>query len=453
MSATATATAPAPNAATPAPSPAPAALWPANNRIEIIGLTGEYASGKTLFGLTIDPRSTLIFDMEKSAGSYLGLGFTRIDMGEQLLRRYPAGYKPKQAFEWWLDAIRRVQPGAYRVIMLDPISEVEAGLTDWVEDNPSFFGHTKQQYERMAGLFWADVKEYWKLILTDLASRCETFAFTSHMGNVWEGSAPVKGKRKPKGKETLMELASLYLHLERKADDKGNVPGKPSAIVLKSRLASTRLNPDTGDVEIVPTLPPRLPVATPAEIRKYMLAPPNYDKLKAGERIPEQRLSDDERLQLQTAKAQAEAEAERLRMERTGSMADAAKRHEAMVAAAAAVAGQGVGAPTAPQAAVTPAPSANGTHSTPTQPAASSPPSPPPPADPAGPPTDEQLQFLAQLRTHLFASREGTINTDAGKQELWRAELARYGVDSAKRLTAQQCSEFIADLRSRVMPF
>ena len=290
-------------------------LWP--QPIEIIGLTGEYASGKTLFGLTIDPKHTLVFDTEKSTGTYSGLGFTRVDLPAEMQRAFPKGYKPIDTFQWWWNYVKALPPGKYRVIGLDTASEIESGLADWVSANPTYFGRTAAQYVKMSGVMWGDVKELWKAILSDLAARCETFYFTTHLTNVWAGDKPLPGKRKAKGKETLMELASLYLHMERKPDAQGNRPAKPAAIVLKTRLAHTVLR-DDGEIQILPILPPRLPAATPAAIRQYMNTPPDYSALKPEEQAPEHAMTEDERalLALSTAEAERDAAAYRLEMTR-----------------------------------------------------------------------------------------------------------------------------------------
>ena len=297
-----------PETKTAAPAPQPRPLWPNNQKLEIIGLTGEYASGKTLFALTIDPARTLVFDTEKSAGTYESLGFSRVDLAKLTDR------KPIELFGHWWAGIKRVPAGKYRVGVLDTVSEIESGLADWVEQHPGDFGHTKGQYDKMEGLFWGDVKELWKRILSDLASRFETFVFTAHLRNVWEGGRPT-GKRAPKGKETLMELASLYLHLERKPDDKGRVADKPSARVLKTRLARTAVD-DAGEITIKPILPPYLPEATPAAIRKYIEQPADYTKLKKSELLPEERLSDDQRLAMQATVAEANRDAEQAKLSR-----------------------------------------------------------------------------------------------------------------------------------------
>lgn len=283
-------------------------LWPNNQKLEIIGLTGEFASGKTLFALTIDPKGTLVFDTEKSAGPYEQLGFTRDDLAKLTDR------KPIELFEQWWAGIKRIPVGKYRVGVLDTVSEIESGLADWVEQHPGEFGHTKGQYDKMEGLFWGDVKELWKRILSDLASRFETFVFTAHLRNVWEGGRPT-GKRAPKGKETLMELASLYLHLERRPDEKGRVPDKPSARVLKTRLAYAAVD-EAGDITIKPILPPYLHEATPAAIRRYIEQPADYAKLKKSELLPEERLSDDQRLAMQATVAEANRDAEQAKLSR-----------------------------------------------------------------------------------------------------------------------------------------
>jgi len=295
----------------PLESEAKMAIWP--KRIEVLGLTGEYASGKTLFGLMIDPRNTLLYDAEKSAGSYEGLGFTRVDLPAEMLRRKPGGYKPEDLFTFWLSHVRSLPTDRYSVIGLDPVSEIESGLADYVMSHPAEFGKTAAQYARSAGLFWGDVKELWKQVLCELASRCQTFYFTAHMGAEFAGGQPIPGKRKAKGKETLMELASLYLQLQRTPDTNGLIRAEPSAIVRKSRLAEARIV--NGKPQVIPLLPPRLELATPDQIREYMQSPPDYSALKSGELAPAEVLTEDDRAQIKLATAQAENETALNRLE------------------------------------------------------------------------------------------------------------------------------------------
>lgn len=416
---------------------ATASLWP--QPIEVLGLTGEFASGKTLFGLTISPGpSTLVYDMEKSSATYQSLGFERIDVPTEMLRAYPGGYKPIDTFNWWLAHVKAIPAGKYRVIMLDPVSEVETGLADWVKANPSKFGRTAAQYVKMSGLMWGDVKEYWKSILADLASRCETFAFTSHMTNIWRDDKPT-GKRKAKGKETLMELATLYLNMERKANGKGELPAKPAAVALKSRLSTIKFDPGTGDTTIVPTLPPRLPIATPFAIRQYMAAPPDYSKLSPEECAPEATLTDDERAELAYATAAANRDTEEMRLNRES------RESERAAARNGARPGEQVGASQAkPRTEAVASPTAgftqhssnvngnvwhNAVHA-------------------EGGATDEQIARLASLKARWFAANEVADGTE--QRELWATLLQKRGVTTAYDLSVDAANDLINKLADQV---
>lgn len=446
------ATAAAPAATkSPAPNAAPTPLWPVP--LPIMGVTGEYASGKTLFGLTIDPPHTLCYDWEKSSLSYTSLGFERIDVPSEMLKQFPKSraYKPIDTFNWWRDHVRAIEPGRYRVIVLDPASEIESGATDWVRANPNYFGRTAAQYQQMSGLMWGDMKELWKSILADLASRCETFVFAVHMGDKFEGNKAT-GKRKPKGKSTLMELASLYLLMERKPDPKGVVAPKPAATVLKSRLAHTQLNPETGEVEIIPALPPRLPEATPSAIRRYLLNPPDYTKLKPGERVQEEKLSEDELAAMRLATAEAERDAAALQLERetkrANAPAPARASGPASKAAATPAAQPPTAAPAATATAAVPAPSANGQAVASAAPAATSSPAPAavPAPDKARP---DQLDQLAKYRAELFAKTAPDAD-DAQKAAIWRGILAKRNVTTARDLTPAQADELLGTLGHRL---
>lgn len=281
---------------------APAELW-SDLEIEVIGGTGEFSSGKTLFGLTIDPGPrTICWDNEGSVTTYAPIGFKRVDMAAELRKKFgKRDYRPLDRFALWLESVRSCEPGQYTVGMVDPISEIEAGLAQYVQENPTKFGYTAKQFEGSAALFWGAVKDYWKQILDDLRTRFKTFYFTTHMRDEFKGGRPT-GNREPKGKETLWELASLFLEFRRDANSE-----IPSANVLKTRVAKTSF--EGGKLLIVPCLPPRLAEATPAAIREYIDNPPDYNHLAARERLEPESLTEDERLRLRAYVAEKEAEA------------------------------------------------------------------------------------------------------------------------------------------------
>lgn len=405
--------------ATQTSPPVAAPIWP--KPLPVIVLTGEKWSGKTLFALSIDPRRTLIYDTEISSKSYQG-PWDRVDVMAEMLRLYPGGHKPIDRFTWWLDHVRSIEPGRYTVIVCDTVNEIETGLADWVRLNPQAFGHTAAQYLRMSGLMWGDVKDHWLSIMaSELASRCQTFVATTHMGLEWAGDKPT-GKRKPKGKETLFQIASLYLQMERKPDPKGGRPSVPSALVLKERTADMEIDPVTGEVRIVSHFPPRLPIATPAEVRARMMKPLDTATIRPEEMAPEEIMTEDDRaaVRLQTAEKEAEVEAMRLdRMQR-----EQAARQRSMT--------QVTIAPLASPPVAQAAPPASSPQATPT-------------ADRA---TDVQLHLLQKLRGQLFHAQG--LDDQAAQRDAWSAILSRRGVTTARDLTQSQATDLAEAIAAKL---
>lgn len=301
-------------------TPVSTQLWP--QPIPIIGGTGEYQSGKTRFGVSICPGpATLVYDFEQSSASYEYIGFERIDVQKEMHALFPKGYKPVDLWLWFLKHVRDIPAGKYRVIMIDPATDIERGLTDWVAANPAFFGHTFGQYAKMSGIMWGDVKDYLKMILADICARCETFYFTAHVGQEFKGGEATD-KKKAKGKTTLQELASLYLWFDRTPNAKGERPNAPRAKVIKGRLEVGSVV--DGEVVAWSVLPPVLPEATPKAIRGYFANPAGKKReLDAAERFVEEKLSDDDRLKLQAEIAAANRDAAQAQLEMQGGRAAA----------------------------------------------------------------------------------------------------------------------------------
>ena len=296
-------------------------LWPATPsgnplEIEIFGATGEFQSGKTILGLSIAPGKhpeghpfagkprTLYLDFEKSGATYGGTGCERIDVPAELARVYGANYTAKQTAEWFNALPAKLKPGQYDVIVVDPANDIESGEVDIVRADPAKHGYTKNQFDNSVALLMAAMKAHWKRLLMTFSNVCKCFYFTTHLRDEFKGGKP-SGKREPRGKETLAELASLYLWLERMPDEKGNVAAAPSAIVLKQRLADTTID-EHGNLVIIALMPPRIPIATVAAIRGYIANPPNYDKLTTAEKVIEKATTEEELCRLRLATAEAE---------------------------------------------------------------------------------------------------------------------------------------------------
>jgi hypothetical protein len=283
-------------------------LWPNNIKLEVLGLTGPVTSGKTMFGISIaEPSRTLVYDVEKSASSYESLGFVRIDLQDLLVKRHPKGFAPRHIYDVFKADLLSQPPGKWDVIMLDPADDMELGLVDSVKYRASEFGFSSPDtFGNSGGIFWGHVQSEWKYLLVQLASRCQTFVFTTHLRTVWTNGRPTR-TMEPKGKKTLWEIPSLYLWLDRSPRKDGSVPIEPSATVLKSRLCEFRRV--DGKTQKLPLLPPSIPIATPDEIRRYMVNPPDYQDLKEGERPVIDTMSEEEKLELEAQIAADKKEA------------------------------------------------------------------------------------------------------------------------------------------------
>lgn len=398
-------------------------LWP--QPIPVLGLTGAKWSGKTLFSLSIAGPDTLIYDTELSSASYIDqIGATRIDVMGEMHKLYPKGHTAMNRFMWWLNHVRDVPAGKYKVIVCDTVNEIESGLADWVKANPPHFGHSAAQYLKMSGLMWADVKDHWlNIIASDLKGRCETFVFVTHLGQVWGSDNKPTGKMKPKGKETLFQVASLYLEMKREKDIKGSLPSKPAAIVLKDRIAAMKFDPATGEMVVKPLLPPRLPVATPAEIRRIMAQGGiDFATLTPDQMAPDEQMTDDDRAAVKLATAEAERDTEQARLARTE--AERARTQQRTPPPPA--------PPTANVPPVTaPTPTTNGT-----------------PRSMTDAITDDQLSHLVRLRARLWeAAGDATKEAQTAR---WADVLSKRGVKSAKELTGAQADDLIGKLAERL---
>lgn len=407
--------------------------------IQRMAVTGKPESGKSLLGISFMPQETCAYDLEESLAPYCqspsnpkGIPVAcRIAVQREMIKLKPNGYKPIELFEWWYNDFRqRCVPGRYRVIIIDPISEIEEGLVEYVKNNPKLFGATPDQYAKMSGIMWGHAKAFWKSILIDLGNRTERdgvdglLYLVTHLGQKYENNKPT-GQMKPKGKSTISEVVSLFLSLRREVQANGAKPKIPSAIVLKSRLANSvaLFNQETGEMTFdhQPILPPNLPEVSPAALRKWMLSPPDYSNL-APELLqpPLEKLTEDERLELELARAEAMREAEMAKLQYLSTVSDVQAQQAKIQAQQQA---QDLKRDTATSPPATPATiMADG--------------------DTSGPITDDQVQQLGQLR--MAMTELGVPDHDYSNL------LAGYGVRTARDLHSHTAASFIAAVTDMV---
>lgn len=305
---------------------------PLGIRVPVFGATGPKWSGKTMLAFQLAPglhtaghkfagqSRTQLLDCELSSASYHVPGVDRVDVHQAIRNKVDKrAVKPIEVYEWFIDHVNRIPPGRFDVIAVDPATDLESGLLDWIKAHPADFGATANQFAKMPAIAIAAAKQKWKQVLIDIATRCRTFYFTAHLKAEWKGDRPT-GQQVAKGYESLFEVASLYLRLEREKGREGEKPKPPSAIILKDRLSFQEFDPETGELDIISILPERLPIATAKAIRDYVKKPVGKRKrggLTADEVAPDPlAMTDDERLVLQAEIADRNREAAALELAR-----------------------------------------------------------------------------------------------------------------------------------------
>ena len=339
-------------------------LW-SGMRIPICMVSGPVNSGKTLFALTIDPNcrrpaaevnaTTIVWDQEGSADSYEGgLNFIHKDTRAavaagihncvlpvvasdprwlQLLKgKADCNDSPAAAmFRAWYLSLLDVPPGTFAVGVCDTFTPLQDGMVDWLRRHPEAFGRTVSEYTKASSMFlWPDVKAMLSHILAvDCRLRFATFVMTVHLKNEW-ASGTKTGKQVAEGLDVLEKLATVHLELDRSPKAKGKeAPRVPAAIVKKERLV--RFGAVGQDDK--PVLPPRVDPCTPDQIRKYIVSPPDFSKLEAAERLPDQSLSDDQKLLIQQEIARNNVEDSTARLSALEMARAAAFQGQAMAAA------------------------------------------------------------------------------------------------------------------------
>ncbi len=284
-------------------------LWPNGHKLGLISVSGEHESGKSLFGLTVCPESVCVIDTERSVESYeTAFHLKRVRKLDEIAAQTSnavidlnsvAGLKADSiSRKRCLDAVvEKIPAGRWRVIVVDVLTDVEDSFADYVEVNAGEFGYSTGQFAKMSGLKWKCVKRIEKTLLLRLMDKCECVVVARHMRDRWENGVR-RNEREAKGLDSIDELSSLTVILERKTEKDGSKPGVPSALLVKSRLVHTEFV--NGEVKTSPMFPPRFAKFSPADVRHYILNPPNYDKLKKGEKAEKADLTEDEKLLIQS---------------------------------------------------------------------------------------------------------------------------------------------------------
>lgn len=317
----------------------PAAIQ-AQDGVKPMGLIivgGDYGVGKTISGLELLPRPphypaapTLTFDTEKSALSHASN--YRVDIVDL------ADIDPLRMYITAKDRIAKISEGEYAVIMFDTPTPLEEGARQWLKANATFFGQDRRTYDKMAGIFHADVKRLIaEQLIVPAMHKAQVVVATAHLRAQWQGNSPLPGKYEMKGLEVWEMYASLKAWLI--PGEKGRGIGAPSAVNLKSRLMYKDWQQWDEEADLMGENVPTLPLFpmffrefSAKALRDYINNPrQKFSDVEMRVVDPSQlALNDDTRLLLQREIAQAQLEAVSAQKEETTHEAKARMCRELM---------------------------------------------------------------------------------------------------------------------------
>lgn len=246
-------------------------------------ITGQRGMGKSMLAVQVErPELTAFFDFDEEKGRTL---HDTLRFGAY----YPVTTMvtgKSQADVWYkFQELVGKLPSEITTVVLDNTGPLEAGM----------YAHVLAHASEMAKLTGISEKNIStggygagrgvvnflisKQISTPLHARgVKLIIATAHVKPKWQGN----GKMDIKGADRWHEIGSLTLVL---IPQRSGPPFPRAAIVQKEALGLISFDPETLEYSVVAPLPPRLPKATFAEIRRYMQQPVDWANLKDEEQL------------------------------------------------------------------------------------------------------------------------------------------------------------------------
>lgn len=279
--------------------------------LKYICLTGAHGSGKSfaalsMFGDRVLPGSDeviLVVDTEYSTTTFSHLFEMRSINWWDITANTPAEQHFEELEKRIKVEVEKVKKEGKRVIQIDfdTNEPIQDSIFDYVRANAKKFGKSAKQYDKMAGILYADVKKALFEFLTRMADICELVTIVAHERKVWKNDRPTK-KVRPVGLSPFQQLSHLTVCLDREVPaGKSSVDVVPKGIVLKDRCIA---RDESGKTR--PVFPPTFPSFSGDAIRYYMENLVDYKKLKKGEQAVEHEPTEAELLEMRKEVAEAE---------------------------------------------------------------------------------------------------------------------------------------------------
>lgn len=253
---------------------------------DLIFITGKPGTGKTTFALTVEnPNNVLFLDFEsKGAGLASQLpGMNYFAPLEDCTRLSgDVAYSPRAPWDRTLQIIKAIPQGRFTTVVLDNCAWIQSAAADLVTQDPIPWGVSAAAVKTSSyGGVWPGVGRAIGSLLTIIRDKgVQVVVATFQPKTAWVNGAPSLTRLRVTQLGIWQERSVLTLALGESIA--GNAP-IPSALVLKEQLASLQFDPKTGQFSVVRRLPLQLPIATMAEVRKYLESPADLRNPAPGE--------------------------------------------------------------------------------------------------------------------------------------------------------------------------
>lgn len=244
-------------------------------------VTGYRGRGKSYFASQMEnPTLTAFFDFERKGegiDSQLRFGLycpvTELASGGTGI------------YDTFMRAVEAIEPNQFAHVILDNTAPLEMALGAEAVRNADLYAKSfgmdagnirANKYGGKSGTVNYLIAE--KICNPLWAKGVKLITAVSHIKPRWSGGVQVPNSYNIKGADRWEELSILTLIIIP-----GDHPPAPSALVMKEQLGAIGWDEKKGTFRVSRRLPYRLPLATPAEVYRYLKNPVDLDNLKPGE--------------------------------------------------------------------------------------------------------------------------------------------------------------------------
>lgn len=252
----------------------------------VVLVTGHRGSGKTTFMLQLEnPANTIMLDYEgKGEGLAKPLGIDNYFAPcDDCADVHGFGYRAYHIFRRTKQILEDLPRDRFTTLILDNAALLQEGCYEEVKLDPTKFGIDPERAEKGSwGGAWPGVKFLLKSLFQVAHNKgIQVIAVSFQPGKAWGEKAPLVNKFKISDVAIWHEMSILSLVLGP-GTEKG-FPA-PSALVFKEQLGQLTFDKETKQHIVRRVLPLKLPIATPAEVYRYLKEPANLKSPQPFER-------------------------------------------------------------------------------------------------------------------------------------------------------------------------